>query len=552
MSSALRVQIGTFNYNLQGTSAYAPDLSPWLVPTLSERSSQYNASNPSEGRPAPDFYAVGFQELLPLDLGFAGKATQALSSTDTAIRRAIRPQSATTRSDGKYPPGGGPENYALVARVQLVSIVLYVYARERVDAGSHAPSIAQRVKEVRTSTAAFGLLGLMGNKGATGVRVVLAGATPGSPDEVLTFVCAHLTAHDHNVAKRNADWRNIVQRLVFAPDAVQGLPSSSPSGPQGGGRAGDANPDVDALSKQYQAEKESSAKRSAEKATALDQQDHSIYDTSHLFVFGDLNYRIAFNTKPAAHLKADGEALKKSDIKRKVQQADWRTLAAYDQLSLDHRHPSGSRVFQGLVEPHLPTAGFGPTYKFKVDKSKRGKNAAQGDIDADEKSSQGAAAQPAQPQELSGKRVPGWTDRILWLSLGTAADEKTSDASSLHGVQTELYRSIMSYTHSDHKPVTAILRLPSPSRLAPGGEAALQPLKAPYPIDGAWRTKRLIGQTLDSLLGLAWSSLIAAGAGSLITGLLELAVIVALSAYWLSAGGGSRGDLGWILGGFAK
>lgn len=100
--------------------------------------------------------------------------------------------------------------------------------------------------------------------------------------------------------------------------------------------------------------------------------------------------------------------------------------------------------------------------------------------------------------------------------------------------------------------MTAILRLPSPSRLAPGDQAALQPLKAPFPIDSAWRTKRLVGRTLDSLLGLLWSSLIAAGAGSLITGLLELAVIIALSAYWLSAGGGARGDLGWILGSLSK
>jgi hypothetical protein len=444
-----RVQVGTFNCNLQGASSAAPDLTHWLVPTIGEKSEEYVQDANADGRSAPDLYAVGFQELLPLHDGFANNsnAQSAISRTDMAIRRAIRPQTAVTRRDGKYPAGGGPEDYALLATVQVVGIVLYVYARERapqsgVGSGVSAlPSMSERVKEVRTGSVSTGFFNLLGNKGAVGVRVVVAGAVPGTADETFTFVCAHLTAHDHNVKRRNADWRNIVSRLVFAPDSVRPLPPPPLSPSQNVSSTDEKK--LDGLTEKY--ETANSKRAQSRRPQPLDSEEHGVYETSHLFVFGDLNYRIGFNIKPSPTLSrkgTEGEKLKKKDIKRKINQADWKTLATYDQLSIEHTHPSGPRTFHGLIEPAVTTFGFPPTYKYKVDKKarKEAKRAADNE-DEPPRVVQPVPMGPSGTGELSGKRVPGWTDRILWASVG-------GDDTPYHGVVPELYRSIMRYTVS--------------------------------------------------------------------------------------------------------
>lgn len=465
----LRVQVGTFNCNLQGASGASPDLTHWLVPTVSETSAEYSLPDESgrvqDGREAPDFYAVGFQELLPLPDGFAGTqlAEEAIARTDRAIRRAIRPQAALTRSDGKYPPNGGPEDYTLVATARVVSIVLFVYARERPQSAgtgagtgiSAVPSAVSRIKEIRTSTASTGILNLLGNKGAAGVRLVVGGAVPGMQDEVLTFVSAHLAAHDHNVPRRNADWRSIVSRLVFPPSSVTPLPTTSEqTGSSGSGAGatarqstGDEDKDVQGLAEKYESTQGARGGKGTRAAKAIDSAAHGIYETSHLFVFGDLNYRIGFNVKPSAVLSRKGSVaapLKKADIKRKINQADWRTLATYDQLSIEHTHADGPRVFQGLVERPVTSLEYPPTYKYKVDKAARKEaeaTAASGDYGFVE-----AKKIPARVAEgeLSGKRVPGWTDRILWASAGGSVGQP------LHGVVPELFRSIMRYTVSFH------------------------------------------------------------------------------------------------------
>ncbi|MCO5565396.1 hypothetical protein L7F22_019069 [Adiantum nelumboides] len=540
-----RVQIGTFNCNLQGASSASPDLTHWLVPTISENSKEYNVDANADGRPAPDFYAVGFQELLPLHDGFANNvyAQTAIERTDRSIRRAIRPQSASTRKDGKYPQGGGPEDYTLVATAQVVGIVLFVYARERkpevgLGSGINAiPSAVSRIKEIRTSTVSTGFFNLLGNKGAAGVRIVVGGAVPGSPDETFTFVCAHLTAHDHNVPRRNADWKNIVSRLVFAPDSVQPLP---PPPIDVSKRNTNDEKSLDGITETY--ETAYSKNKKSKKAIPIDQKEHGVYETSHLFVFGDLNYRIGFNIKPSPILARKGSAaekLTKKDVKRKINQADWKTLATYDQLTIEHKHSDGPRTLHGLVEPPVTGFGFPPTYKYKIDKAQRKKakeavKKEKGDDSADLEIIQPIPTGPNGFGELSGKRVPGWTDRILWASVDR------DDA--FHGVQPELYRSIMRYTHSDHKPVTAILKLP------PTSGKQLDSSLRPFAIDPTWRTKRSIGIIMDRGVGFVWCALVAAGAGNVLVGIAELVVVAVLSLWWIGVGGGQRGDVGYMLG----
>ena len=442
---SLRVQIGTFNYNLRGSSDYeTPDLQPWLVPTVEEDedsgyATAYSQAASGGHREAPDIYAVGFQEILPLNVGFSGSgegtlittgAAEVLNDTDREIRKAIRPHQAIVNKDGLYPPNGGPEGYTLIGRSHLVGLALFVYARERND-------VVARVKEVRTNHVGTGFFNMLGNKGAVGVRVVLEGgqAQHGAgeePDQVLTFVCAHLAAHDHNVPRRNRDWKNIVSRLVFPPDSVEPLPSLQVAAPSS--RGGPAN--LDKLKDEY------SKKRDSRPGKALDNKEHSIYNTSHLFVLGDLNYRIAVGVPPLSSEKslARGPLMKK-DVGFKVAMEEWELLSTYDQLSIERQ---AGKVFHGLTESPLGGIKFGPTYKYKVDKKNK------------QHKKKGGSAPPKKKKSaiadvgvITKKRIPGWTDRILWRSFADGKNELRGQNPG--AVDVELYRSIMTYTVSRTK-----------------------------------------------------------------------------------------------------
>ena len=65
MSTTARplVQIASYNTNLQAERGLPQDLVDWLAPTLQV------SSFLARERRAPDIFAVGFQELLPLHLG---------------------------------------------------------------------------------------------------------------------------------------------------------------------------------------------------------------------------------------------------------------------------------------------------------------------------------------------------------------------------------------------------------------------------------------------------------------------------------------------------
>lgn len=112
---------------------------------------------------------------------------------------------------------GGKETYTLLAKSVLGGIAILVYGRDQ--------TVTSKVVDVRVAKAACGIGRLMGNKGAVGVRVVLdldleeseKSEEEHSGHTVLTFVTAHLAAHDSGLKRRNEDWRSIVERLVFTP-----------------------------------------------------------------------------------------------------------------------------------------------------------------------------------------------------------------------------------------------------------------------------------------------------------------------------------------------
>lgn len=134
----------------------------------------------------------------------------------------------------------------------------------------------------------------------------------------------------------------------------------------------------------------------------------------------------------------------------------------------------------------------------------------------------------------SPKRVPAWTDRIMYISHPDSPD--TLQTSSITNV---LYTSIPSYTTSDHvrisqapiplqisqthsliqKPVISVLLLP-PSE--PSSDSIplvkLPSTYSPHP-DPHARIKRILGRIFDRLLGYTWWLLAFLGFGSAAVGL---------------------------------
>ncbi|KAK7693783.1 hypothetical protein QCA50_003355 [Cerrena zonata] len=266
----------------------------------------------------------------------------------------------------------------------------------------------------------------MGNKGAVGVRFRVRGQD-GGIGEVYTFVCAHLTAHSHKLAHRIADYHHIVGSLLFPP-----LPGSSSN------------------------------------------ESTTIYSTSHLFFFGDLNFRLEPPTLPdPKKLSASIDAILADGVREQ--------LKDYDQL-VQERDQKKS-IFVGFREGEFWK--FKPTYKYKL-----------GQVD-----------------KYDLKRMPAWTDRIMY-----ATHTDSPDTPQRSSITNSLYTSIPSYTSSDHKPIVSVLLLPPPlpntDQIIP--LLRLPPTYSPRP-DSYANLKKYTGRTLDRIIGYTWwlFTLISSGPGLL-------------------------------------
>ena len=102
-------------------------------------------------------------------------------------------------------------------------------------------------------------------------------------------------------------------------------------------------------------------------------------------------------------------------------------------------------------------------------------------------------------------------------------------------MQCELYRSIMRYTYSDHKPVTAIVQLP------PHIHPLSDHMQTPFPLRPQWRTWRSVGLIADRVVGLVWSGLLFFGHGYLVLAVVELALLGVVGWYYV------HGQLVWRL-----
>ncbi|GAA6026829.1 hypothetical protein JCM8097_005890 [Rhodosporidiobolus ruineniae] len=416
MSTRYRVHCATYNGHLgRGhTLSYTPsDLAAWLGPALAP-STASGEEGADEDLAPPEFVAVGFQELMPLHLALVGLTSPTLDLHEQQLLQAIEAAYASSSSTSEKPAPASAPAYTLLARHSLGGIALLVFALQ---------PVAKRVTHVALATAGCGVGGLMGNKGAVGVRVTLREeeeevevekGEEGARESTWTFVNAHLAAHgsEKHVKRRNWDGGEIVRRLVFEEE-------------KGG--------------------------------------EVRMFDTGHLFFFGDLNYRLtpsAYSDLPA--LSSQLSTLTSSSCTSSTFSTAHSSLFAHDQLTCEFR---AGRTLHHLLEG-VPS--FAPTYKFRLG---------------------------SRDQYVDVKKRVGWTDRVLYASA--AGGE----------AKVESYRSVMDFTRSDHKPVSALISLPrslSSHRL---------PHPNPFPLDPLWRLKRLLGLLLDRSVGGVWCLVVLAGLG---------------------------------------
>ena len=172
----------------------------------------------------------------------------------------------------------------------------------------------------------------MGNKGAVGVRLGLTG-DDGEEDVPVTFVAAHLAPFEDKWEKRNEDWKNICEGLVFERDEMAEATAR-------GGKSRDG----------VEAEPLLSSSGEDDATTGKTISQHSLFSpVSHVFFAGDLNYRTS-----DASPKLDDHKIWPQSADNASEYTD---LLRHDQLTRELR---SKKTLHSLAEAEIT---FPPTYK---------------------------------------------------------------------------------------------------------------------------------------------------------------------------------------------
>ncbi len=311
MPAEANIFCGTWNVNAKKQDGGLQD---WILPP---------------NQPLADVYAVGFQEIVDLNA-----MNVALNSGNTQQRSQFWQESILECLSGSG------TRYSLVTVKHLVGLLLCVFVKESL--GSH-------VKDVRSTSTGVGLMGMMGNKGGVAVRFSLF-------DSSICIVCAHLAAHRENVAGRNSDFRNIMERSVFACEQSRDevYEGSAPPG-----------------STSSESSLGGSVVMPRSGAAQFLSADLSVLDHELVLFVGDLNYRI-------------DDELSTEEVFAKIEAKDLEALRAKDQLNLER---AKNNVFQGFEEGALT---FPPTYKYQP------------------------GTDVYETRAEKKLRAPAWCDRVLW------------------------------------------------------------------------------------------------------------------------------------------
>lgn len=394
------------------------------------------------------------QEVAPLSYSFIGgyflnryfsRFEEALNLAATKFEEgdastiAVDP-TATAATTTPTPTTTPRKPYSLIRSGNVGYTAILLFARD-----------PEKATNVQQAEVGFGAAE-MGNKGAAGLRLGYSIGGDGSGDEPveLTFVATHLAAMEWNLPRRNANWAAIMRGLTFEnPEEVlnkhkdgEGPPAPNSSGSRDGGGGdnnddndgddGDDNVDDGETTRLLQNEHDQHHAR-------LQRQIHnlSVYKpTSHLFVAGDLNYRIStVSPRPGARVPAMDPGSPDHYPK----------FLPLDQLTRERR---AGRTLHGLSEAPIT---FPPTYKYDI---------------LPPSSSHGGGGRGYHLQAEDGvrwkfapHRYPGWTDRVLYLDNPSAP------------LQVRSYDAFPVVRSSDHRPVYLRISVPA-GPIGKGGPSA--------------------------------------------------------------------------------
>ncbi|KAF9460415.1 Endonuclease/exonuclease/phosphatase [Collybia nuda] len=255
---------------------------------LSDGTNDVFEAEPVDVDPFPDIFALGFQEL---DL-----STEALLYSTSSVRE----DAWCTAVFASLGEKGAM--YEKLASKQLVGMLIIIMVKK---------SLRSCFSDITTSAAGAGILGVLGNKGGTAVRLKFTPESSGKAGietpgpTILTFVNAHLAAFDDMVDKRNSDFQDLSRRLSFDSEVMD--------------------------------------------STGLVPLPISVYESDALFWMGDLNYRID---------------LPDNDIRAILRFHNWEgryaSLLRFDQLKKSIRNKQAFVEFSENHINHIPTYRFSP------------------------------------------------------------------------------------------------------------------------------------------------------------------------------------------------
>ncbi|KAI0007037.1 DNase I-like protein [Xylariaceae sp. FL0662B] len=413
----------------------------------------------------PELVVISIQEMSPLAQAFIG--SYVLSPYFQRYESAVNIAAAQFVSEEarRHRPKDRPYTLVTTRNVGMTGIMLFA-------------SDPTAVQHLQATEVGFGA-GDMANKGAVGLRMLYKkeNANGNLKETELTFVSTHLAAMEWNLEKRNKNWESIVSGLLFN--------------------------DPKKFTKHTSAHPTPSGSEDSEEAQALLEQDSvqralhdiSIYKPgSHLFVAGDLNYRLSKTSPTSDSTFPDCDPTSPNYYTH---------FLVRDQLTAEKK---AGRTLHGLSEADIT---FPPTYKLvlspKAEPETELGRIAEEEEDVDEVAWSWAL-----------HRWPGWCDRVLFLDTPWWTPETIGNPK----MKVVAYNAIPAVRSSDHRAVFLRLRVPMidpdslrPTQTAYEAELSLERgqlvdprVKLPFPVDFQSWEHRAYVKRWESVIG--WSMLI--------------------------------------------
>ena len=404
VTETARIRANTFNANGKKPNEKL-DIRDWLM------------NDDGDDDAVVDVYAVGFQEIVPLQVQKVLKVQDVERDARMWDEKILRCLNSVSARNGV---GGG---YVKITSVQLVGVYLTIFVREELI---RKGSIRERPIATKVATGfslGFGTGSMnvkLGNKGGCCALIKIR-------DTTIAFVCAHLAAgsKEEDAKRRNADAAEILQKCVFAPDEDE------------------------------QGEDERDFRSSNSIRWEKPSRTRTIHDATVSIFFGDLNYRLnAPKDDVLEHVRLKSNEAELNASSFRASASNYIPLLKHDQLLNEMQ--SGN-VLPGYREGSIE---FPMTYKFKpgtsrysgigraaTSSSKDNINNNESDYENDfnDDFDDGESNSiKADDKEEKKKRAPAWCDRVLW----------KGDDLQLLG-----YRDHDEIYHSDHKPVSATFEL---------------------------------------------------------------------------------------------